>query len=84
MKTRFKAYKFYKDGKPLPGFLTVRYGKLLPEFRDECPYNGYIASWPVGKGDMDLSSFSDDTKEGVSIWKRGQKAERVVKVILER
>lgn len=82
MKFRFKAYKFYKDGKPLPGYLSIRYGKAIPEFYHPLGFIPPLAGKPAHG--VDLSPFYNDSKSVVDTWKRHRGADRVIKIIVER
>lgn len=85
-KSRFVAYKFFKDGKRIPGLLTVSQGRLLPEFSEMCGRNrtssDYIAAWPVSHK-PDISSFYEHNPERVKWWKEFKGADKVQRIIVE-
>lgn len=79
-KSRFLAYKFFKDGKRIPGLLTVSQGRLLPEFYGSA--NNYIAGWPFAS-QVNHSVYHIHNKEQLAFWKRYMQADRVQRIIVE-
>ncbi len=78
-KSRFVAYKFFKDGKRIPGLLTVSHNRLLPEF-DE--HDSYIAAWPVSHQGNN-SVFDEHNKANVAKWAEHKGADKVQRIIVE-
>lgn len=78
-KSRFVAYKFFKDGKRIPGLLTVAQTRLVPEFDHP---EDYIASWPVAH-QGNHSVFDEHNKANVIKWARYKGADRVQRIIVE-
>lgn len=82
IKSRFVAYRFYKDGKSTPGLLTVIAGHLIPEF--DKFRNPYLAARPwSGFPDSQLQLYPPHTKEEVASWKEYLEADRVQRIIVE-
>lgn len=83
IKSRFVAYQFYKDGKRIPGLLTVIAGRLIPEF-DEYR-NPYLAGRLFSVlEDFPLKAFERETKANLKRKKAFYQADRVVRVIMEQ
>lgn len=83
IKSRFVAYQFYKDGKRIPGLLTVIAGRLLPEF-DEFR-KPYLAARPLSTfEDFPLKQFDRESKKAIRQKKAFYKADKVVRVIMEQ
>lgn len=81
-KSRFIAYKFFKDGKRMPGLLTVAQGRLLPELRDLYPGTTYIAAWPASK--QGTKHYAVHNKAEVESWKKYLGADKVQRIIVEQ
>ncbi|ABM63404.1 hypothetical protein Era103g14 [Erwinia phage Era103] len=82
-KSRFIAYKFFKDGKRMPGLLTVAQGRLLPELQELRPGSTYIAGWPASKqGDFKLYAVHNQAE--VEVWKKHIGADKVQRIIVEQ
>lgn len=81
-KSRFVAYKFFKDGKRIPGLLTVSQGRLLPEFNDFSQHVGYIAGWPASQK-PDTSDYFAHTPENLKWWKDVKGANKIQRIIVE-
>lgn len=79
-KSRFVAYKFFKDGKRIPGLLTVSQSRLFPEF--DTGFGSYIAAWPVSS-QGDVAVFDEHNKANVAKWKGFKGADRVQRIIVE-
>lgn len=79
-KSRFVAYKFFKDGKRIPGLLTVSQGRLLPEFNSEFP--NYIAAWPASNQGT-TSGYDAHNKANVNSWAKHKGADKVQRIIVE-
>lgn len=83
IKSRFVAYQLYKDGKRIPGLLTVMGGRLLPELGEY--REPYIAAreFPT-KEEFPLRLFDLETKENIKRKANYAGADRVVRVIMEQ
>lgn len=83
IKSRFVAYQFYKDGKRIPGLLTVIAGRLIPEL-DEYR-KPYLAARPLSTlVDLPLRAFDRESKSALRQKKAFYKADKVVRVIMEQ
>lgn len=82
-KSRFIAYKFFKDGKRMPGLLTVAQGRLLPELQELRPGSTYIAGWPASHQN-DCKVYAVHNKVEVAAWKKYLGADKVQRIIVEQ
>ncbi|UNA00875.1 hypothetical protein VLVyarbaL_00037 [Erwinia phage VyarbaL] len=82
-KSRFIAYKFFKDGERMPGLLTVAKGRLLPELQELRPGSTYIAGWPASK-QSDCKLYAVHNQAEVDSWKKYLGADKVQRIIVEQ
>lgn len=79
-KSRFVAYKFFKDGKRIPGLLTVSQGRLLPEFNSG--FSNYVAAWPASSQGNN-SCYYAHNKANVAKWAEHKGADKIQRIIVE-